>query len=63
MKTQCCVPPQGSPQCHDCPLTTPIYGEGTKICRCGQYPHTDACVKDESWRYDPSLYMNGVLRK
>ena len=56
MKTRCCIPPPGSHPCHDCPLTVPIYGEGTKPCTCHEYPHTEACGKDESWRFDPSLY-------
>lgn len=63
MKTRCCIPPPGSVQCQDCPLTTPMYGEGTKFCRCNQYPHTEACMKDESYRTDPSLYVNGSSTK
>jgi hypothetical protein len=56
MKVRCCIPPLGSLQCWDCPLTTPLYGEGTKPCICHRIPHTDACMKDESWRHDPQLY-------
>lgn len=25
MRTQCCCPPNGSPQCADCPQTVPTY--------------------------------------